>query len=146
MGTWPTSKNHSIRPKDRSTRCRWWVSSGSLPPELENGGSVGEFEVEKLIFNRPNRIWLESRQFSIRSVEKTRTQTVLTKKSSRYGQILLRSAWSLWDPPRSHQDPIRSRQIRWLLAKSSRFSHNPKATEDRSVPDENPTTRTNSIR
>ncbi|KAK9988851.1 hypothetical protein SO802_029090 [Lithocarpus litseifolius] len=60
--------------------------------------------------------------------------------------------------PRSHRDPAKSRRdrpdlleirrdvikIRRLLAKSGKFSLNPKPTEDRSKPGKNPTTRTDS--
>ena len=108
---------------------------------------------------RSNLNLKENHPFSIRSVEirpeleesgeiSSRFGLISSRYaeiSSRFVQILSRSAWSFWDPPRSHQDPVRSRQIRRLLAKSGKFSHNSKLTEDRSEPGENSTTRTNSI-
>lgn len=41
------------------------VSDGSLPPEPENGRSVGRFEAEESIFNRPNRILTGKLPFTI---------------------------------------------------------------------------------
>ena len=41
------------------------VGGGSLPPEPENGKSVGRFEAEKPIFNRPNCILTGKLPFTI---------------------------------------------------------------------------------
>ena len=41
------------------------ISGGSLPLEPENGRSVGRFEAEEPIFNRPNRILTRKLPFTI---------------------------------------------------------------------------------
>ena len=41
------------------------IRGGSLPLEPENGGLVGKFEAEKLIFNLPDRLLTEKLPFTI---------------------------------------------------------------------------------
>ena len=149
METQPTCKNCPIRPKNRPTRRRWQVGNGSLPPKPETAGQLAGLRLRN--------------RFSTNSTISDRKVANFLSDQSRLGLIQVRSrrdsAWSLQDVLRSHRDPTRSRwdqpnlfeicrdlvKIWRLLEKSSRFSHNPKPSKNRYVPNENPTSRTDSV-